>query len=329
MSAAIGLTKILNNLEECVKIIETIKENNDIVISLHEELEQITNYRKKIIEILQDESIDLSYKVLHSAIESNKDLSDIARILDMKTKPIIEAKKFFLDHISPVYDNSTGRIKSLSGEERINWFKSWELEDERFNTFKGIITSYCNWEYPVMEIFPGTGYMLPHALSGEPLYIVDWDEQILSVCSERFNEFYATKRLMKYKIEDYNLSELPQNSFGFIYSITQSSIETLEYLLDLAKNVKNCLLPGGVFLLAYNNSNYWWAVENTINFGFGSIDKDELENELKNIGFEIVNHTHDRDLRGSYIILKTPGEIEYIKNSSILANIIDKPEDLK
>ena len=220
-------------------------------------------------------------------------------------------------------------MKNLIKNSRLTWFKSWDINELRYDLFKGIVTAFSNWEYPAMEIFPGTGNMLKNALAAEPLYIVDPDDVILDHCSQQFNEYYANKRLMKYKIEDYDLSVLPQKSFGFIYSINQTLIENLDTITILSKNVYDCLLPGGIYLLAYNNSNYWWAINNIIDHGYGVVDKNELETELKKIGFEIVDHKHIQDNNLSYIIVKKPGEIEYIKNSSILANIIDKPEDLK
>lgn len=328
MNPAVGITKIFNYLEESLEIIEDIKKNNEVVSSLNEELNYITEIKDKLMEIVEDKKLSKIEKIQNLTILcDDSKLNYLKNIVNANIKIIDKTKDIFLEALHDLQDNRLDRLKMLEGQHRLNWFLSWE-EAHKFNLFRGIINGFSNWEYPVMEIFPGSGKMLSEALSAEPLYIVDWDDFVLEKCSSQFNEYYANKRLMKYKIKDYDFSALPQNSFGFVYSINQTLIENLNTLTDLSKNVFNCLLPGGIFLFVYNSSNYWWSVENIINHGYGITDKNELEKNLKEIGFDIQEHKHNQEVGISYVIVKKPGEIEYIKNSSILANIIDKPNDL-
>jgi len=328
MNPAVGITKILNNIQECLDIIKEIDKRNEIVLPNLNYINELSDAKKKLIDILRDGKLDEIEKISRLAKES-KDIIQGYDHLVSYIDHFIPYHKKIISEFDNSLDNSIGRIKNLRGESRIAWFNGWETNDWQYDAFKSVVTGYCNWEYPVMEIFPGKGNMLQHALSGEPLYIVDWDEDLLDSVANQFNSYYATKRLMRYKIEEYDLSALPQNSFGFIYSINWLVFEQQPGLIELAKSVYNCLMPGGVYLFYYNNSDDWWSVMNYSHYYFGLVDTKDLNKALQDVGFEIVDNVRSKEMNTSYFICKKPGEINYIKNSSVLGKIIDKPQDLK
>lgn len=327
MNPAVGVTKILNNLQECITIIEEINKRNSIILPKVMDINEFTEYKKKLIGVLSDEKLE-SIEQIAQVSQLTADIEKFKDNLSQSIETYVTTHRIFLDHLAESLDNAKGRIKKLKGENRVDWFNLWQKSETQLNTFKNIITGFSNWEYPVMEIFPGNGEMLQYALSGEPLYIVDWDNVLLEKVSSQFNEYYATKRLMKYKIDNFDLSTLPQNSFGFIYSLNYLNFEKIDSIVDLAKSVLNCLLPGGIYLFVYNNSNDWWSVKNTVSYFYGLVDSNDLNKSLSDVGFEVQQIVRSEELNMSYVIAKKPGEIEYIKNSSILANIIDKPNDL-
>lgn len=323
MNPAVGVTKILNNLQECINIIEEINKRNNIVLPQIENLEKISLAKNNLVNILSDGTLDNIEKIINltkATLDIEKNTDD----LSMMISRFIDHYKKLLEEIDISQDNAYHRIKLLREEERIEWFKNWKKDEHQFEVFNGIVTSYCNWEYPVMEIFPGNGDMLPFAVSGEPLYVVDWDNYLLEKVGGQFNEYYATKRLMKYEINEFDLSNLPQNSFGFIYAVNYLMFESLAGLVELAENVYNCLMPGGVYCFVYNNSDDWWSVNNSVEYYFGLVNSDDLNNALTKIGFEIIQNVKSKNLNYSYIICKKPGDIDYIKKSSILAKIIDR-----
>jgi hypothetical protein len=327
MNPAVGVTKILNNLQECIDIIEELNKRNDIVLPDIKGISEFIEYKKKIIEILSDEKLE-SIEKLAKLFEKTSDITNYKDNIKEEIETYILHHKNFLEQLKDSLDSSTQRIKKLEGDFRINWFTNWEKNENQTNTFKSIITAFSNWEYPVMEIFPGNGDMLQYALSGEPLYIVDWSNILLAKVSGQFNEYYATKRLMQYTIKDFDLSQVPQNSFGFIYALNYINFESIDALKSLANNVFKCLLPGGIYLFIYNNSDDWWSVNNAVNYYYGLVDSNDLNNALVDIGFEVQQIVRSKELNISYVIAKKPGDIEYIKNSSVLAKIIDKPKDL-
>jgi hypothetical protein len=242
---------------------------------------------------------------------------------------ITRARKEHDNHMVNVYGSANAvrlRQTVLRGFNRSKFFQDWEWGDDSLKIFENIFSSYINWEYPCMEVFPGRGSCLKFALGAEPLYIADWDQELMNQVSAQFNEYYASKRLMQYQIKDFDLSELPQRSFGFIYSVNWMKFEDLNNIVALSRSVMQCLMPGGSYLLSYNPSDRWYGVQR-MEQGFAhGADSKQLAKELRQLGFEIQNQQVEEHM--TYMLLKKPGEIVPVKSSSMLAHIIDRPADL-
>jgi hypothetical protein len=272
---------------------------------------QITNLLNVIDDFLE----------MHANAPESKDL-DLVSLRD-KLRAIHDEKA---SSLIPMIKNQRMRSKLLFGKERAKWFQDWTWSEERMEIFKSIMKAHVNWEYPCMEVFPGTGDSLPHALAAEPLYIVDWEETLLDRVGKQFNDYYATKRLMKYKINEYDFSELPKNSFGFIYAVNWVRFEDITGLNNLALGLYDCLMPGGHLLMAYNPIDRAHGIQNTEEGYAAGADTGQLRSALESIGFEI--REIQNKIMPSYVLCKKPGEIEYIKAGSILAKIIDRNQEV-
>jgi SAM-dependent methyltransferase len=266
-------------------------------------------------------------------------LQDCQRILKMdgqdEDPSINELIQHYLDLRKPSVEQlkipaeiMRDKLSRLSRDSRIKLFDDWRPRENVIEHYVNVISTLINWEYPCMEIFPGDGSCTQHMLGAEPLYIVDWSQELLDKVGSQFHEFYSEKRLMKYVIKDYDLSSLPQHSFGFIVCVNWLRFEDIHGLNRLSKAVYDCLMPGGRFLFAYNASDLWWGVDNIERGYADGVDSRELISMLEGIGFEIIlNHQQDANL--NHMLIKKPGEIEYIKAASILGKHIDRPTDIK
>ena len=209
-------TKIINNLQDCQRILCMDGQDENIIIN------------------------DL-----------------IAHYLDLR-QPLMDQLKIPADMMRK-------KLSLLTRDARIKMFDDWRPREAVLEHYIQVISTLVNWEYPCMEIFPGDGSCTRHMLGAEPLYIVDWSKEILDRVGSQFHEFYDQKRLMKYVVKDYDLSSLPQTSFGFVVCVNWLRFENIQGLNRLCKEVHGCLMPGGRFLLAYNSSDQWWGVDNMAN----------------------------------------------------------------
>ena len=151
------------------------------------------------------------------------------------------------------------------------------VTDEINHLVKTSILKYVDWHYPTLQfgcrfngIIPSDapqprkslGHIQNEVISfldfddgltgGEPFYVCDFDQAAMTNCISRFNPVFRQK-ICDYKIDSHDLSSLPQEQFGFIFSwhiFNYATLETVElYLAELQK----LLRPGGTIMFSYNN----------------------------------------------------------------------------
>ena len=271
----------------------------------------------KIVNNLQD-----CQRILH--MDGQAEDPKINQLIDH----YLELREPLMEQLKIPADMMRKKLSLLTRDARIKMFDDWRPRDIVLEHYIQVISTLVNWEYPCMEIFPGDGSCTQHMLGAEPLYVVDWSQEVLDNAGSQFHEFYDQKRLMKYVIKDYDMSALPQTSFGFAVCVNWLRFEDIYGLNRLCKAVYGCLMDGGKFLFAYNSSDQWWGVDNMEQGYASGVGTRELHQMLKDLGFEIVLD-HQQDANLNHILVKKPGEIEYIKASSILGKHIDRPTDIK
>ena len=79
------------------------------------------------------------------------------------------------------------------------------------------IDLYVDWRYPGLEIGCRDGHWTKYMVGCDPLYVVDVFQEFLDSTKAGYPEEYQ-QRLRSYLIKDHNLSALPQDQFGFVFS---------------------------------------------------------------------------------------------------------------
>jgi predicted TPR repeat methyltransferase len=130
---------------------------------------------------------------------------------------------------------------------------------------------------------------------------------------------------MKYVIEDYDLSNLPEAQFGVAFCFNMFFVKNLDFIFNWAIALKKVLRPGGYFMFNFVPSNTSWGLELAEDFRFTAIDHERLASMLVEAGFEIVE-TEIRQTLASTMLIKMPGELKTFKLTGSLARIIDKSE---
>jgi hypothetical protein len=209
-------------------------------------------------------------------------------------------------------------------EWRRNFVSDNKLKKLDVNELRGLITANIASNLPTLELFPGVGQFLPYAVAGEPLYVIDRYMEIIDEAAAVLNnEFYTTRRLRKYVVSDYNLSQLPQESFGLVYCFNEFFQADEQYIYNWACEVYKLLESGGKFIFNFLPYDQHWAIKATFTKIYSVIDYKSLIEKLKDFGYELDN-CEIKEFCASYICIKKPGTLApRIKNSGSIAEIID------
>jgi SAM-dependent methyltransferase len=186
-------------------------------------------------------------------------------------------------------------------------------------TVIGRLGHYINWKYPGLEIGPGDGEWTGHLVGMDPLYLVDIYDEFLNGTKAKFHPDYQN-RLRTYKINHGDLSQLPKEQFGFVFSwnvFNYFSLDTIELYLA---QIKPLLKPGGVVMFSYNNCENYKSVEMFENHFMTYVPNKELVGIVKKLGYKIVS-ARDEPTMTSWMEIKAPGELTSIRAGQTLGKI--------
>ena len=275
-------------------------------------LVKIKAYCDAINFLAAEEALTSDINILTEAIRSHADIG-----LSLELRHLDEMAIFFEQ-----------KRAELMAESRIKFFKLHSMNETELNHYGSMLDGIVDWQFPCLDLFPGTGNILKSVVGAEPLYIADWDDEVLLDVSNQFNSIFAEKRLMKYKISKYDMTPLPQKTFGLVYSLNWSMFENIDNLEEMSKSVYNLLMPGGCFLFNYNPLDKWWGIDQYGDIkGYYGAYTNELKTLIRNIGFKIVRLNREPG-QLSFMLCRKQGELNHVKLSSTLAKIIEKDVEL-
>jgi SAM-dependent methyltransferase len=184
---------------------------------------------------------------------------------------------------------------------------------------KNRIFLHTDWKYPCLEIGCRDGEWTQFLVASDPLYIVDRHEEFLISTSSRFTPEYQ-RRLRPYHLKNNDLTMLPQNQFGFIFSWGYFNYITLETINKYLNQAINLLRPGGVFFFSYNDGDTPSGAGMAENFAQTYVPKSLLKSIIDENGFEIVHDFNNGD-NVSWIEIKKPGTLCTVKAHQVMGEI--------
>jgi SAM-dependent methyltransferase len=213
----------------------------------------------------------------------------------------------------------------LTADEYDSFYGHVNFNEQQKETLIRQISNLISFEFPVLELFTGQGTFTASAVGGEPLYIADYYMQTLDKVGAQFNDFFHGRRLIKQPIRDFDLSTLPQNQFGLVFSFNYFMAKDEDFILSWAAEVFKILRPGGHFVFNFVPNDTLEGLEIIENNTVSAIDHLYLERKLRELDFEIMKKELTRGMTSSMVIRK-PGDLIPFKFSSSLARIIDNSE---
>ena len=239
--------------------------------------------------------------------------------------PFLDRQMNYLDEMA-IYLNQ--KRLELDGPSMVKFYELHKMNDEEIHRYKSILDGLVDWQFPCLDLFPGRGDTLPGVLGAEPLFTADWHDEVLNNVAQQFNYTFAEKRLMQYKISKYDMTPLPQKTFGLVYSLHWTMFENADNIEEIAKSVHSLLMPGGLFLFNYNPLDKWWGIEQYGDIkGYYGAYTNELKTRIRNVGFKILRLNREPG-QLSFMLCRKQGELNHVKLSSTLAKIIEKDVEL-
>jgi ubiquinone/menaquinone biosynthesis C-methylase UbiE/organic radical activating enzyme len=272
-------------------------------------------------------SDNLPAKFDHQAY--HKVIDDIAasiKQLDTFSTQIIDNIDNNINSVSETYHTRGYKINGYYATDATNvegeLFRVLTMDSQTREVVLALIAKCASWEYPGLEIGPGTGDWTEHMVACEPLYLLDVHLEFLNQTKNRFTPEYQRK-ICSYVTTDNDLSVFPKNQMGFIFSWNVFNYLTLDIIEKYLEGIYDALRPGGTCIFSYNNAERVQCAK-YVDEGFMSYVPKTLLLKLINAqNYEIVDIV-DTEEHISWVEIKKPGKLSTIKRHASLGQILAK-----
>jgi SAM-dependent methyltransferase len=264
---------------------------------------------------------DMVSSMINAAQEIDNIDKNVRRLLASIEEKIDGITQNYLARGYIVVDCYGSNSTDIPGERGRTLF----INDEVRSYVIGKIRAHTLWQYPSLEIGPGDGVWTAHMIAADPLYLVDVHQEFLDSSIKQFPIEFQ-RRVCGYltgqaaKKSDTDLSELPRNQFGFVFSWNLFDYFPLAHIDAYLKECYEILRPGGVMMFSYNNCDDLYFLR-MVEQGMKSWMTPKLLKETceKN-GFEIVC-MEEREKVASWIEIKKPGVLETVKRHQVMGEL--------
>lgn len=199
-----------------------------------------------------------------------------------------------------------------------------QMRPETKEKVLGRIKRYSDWHYPGLEIGPGDGVWTEHLVGFDPLYIVDQYPEFIESTKRKFPPEFRS-RLRGYTVgiseeDDTDISFLPDDQFGFIFSWNLFNYFPLEHVRRYLTHCFRILRPGGTMMFSYNNGERANCAQFVEEGYMSYMPKSLLISLVSSLGFDSIV-TFDEEDYISWIEIRKPGELETNKAHQVLGKI--------
>jgi hypothetical protein len=189
------------------------------------------------------------------------------------------------------------------------------------NRLKG----YVDWKYPGLIIRPGVESFVKDLVGLDPLYLVDYSEELLAPAYKLFPEEYQRRLRMYYQdpTGDHVLDFLPSNQFGLCLAFNFFEFTPIEVVEQYLKSIFKKLRPGGVLAMTFNDCDRAHCVALVEkNFCFYTPGQ-RVKAIARSIGYrQMFEWTDTGNL--TWLELRKPGGLASNRGGQTLAKIMQK-----
>ena len=277
--------------------------------------DNIDNIKKKVPVIESDHEAYINRLVNH-----------YNQLIIMAKQPTIELKdriKIINDQLDIIthqlFANNYELEERPGNVEYIRASKVINVTVDTEQLIKQRIFLHTNWRYPALEIGCRDGDWTQFMVAGDPLYIIDRHQEFLDSTVNQFTPEYQ-RRIRPYQLVNHNLSKLPQEQFGFVFSWGYFNFVSMDTMKQYLRQIFNLLRPGGIFMFSYNDGDTPAGAGMAEGFSQTYMPKSLLSVLAESLGFEIHQSFHP-ETNISWIELKRPGTLQTIKAHQVMGEI--------
>jgi len=292
-----------------------LRENRRHQFELYNELNPHKEYFKEQSRHWKDKSL---YNDIDSAIDQiinsnktyNASIDKINKRIDelLRKEELVVLKRDYID-----YENTERNLDIIIEQSKV--------PEEFVKEISADIGFYNDWRWAGVDLNPSTGIHTKNMLSCDPLYLYTGNITDNEEIKNKFNNFFAEKRLLFYD----DIEKLPQGQIGFACSMNCYEFRPIDPIKEEMKKVFNLLCPGGFYIFTYNDCEQ----EAQLDFlnGPGAYrtynTKTLMTSLVEMIGFDIEKHGCWANSH-SWMVIKKPGDRTSTKLSGALVKINNK-----
>ena len=201
------------------------------------------------------------------------------------------------------------------------------------DNFHAIIRSCANWKHSGCIIRPVNTAILDQIVAADPMYVLDYNLDLIKIYLESFNEQYQRRvRQLELKGDDFTdgpkLSQLPHQQLGLFIAYNFFNFIPFPIIASYLKEIYVKLKPGGHLIFTYNNCNYPYGLGLCESQVFSYTKSDQMADLLISLGYQIEReYTNKYDFH--YFYATKPGNLTSIRGGQTLCKISPtRSEDL-
>lgn len=294
----------------------------EVIETLDKSISQLRTLKNLPIDLEYNDFLDKSINHLESLKETiNKPESDVPGLVARIDEQVSNLTRnyFARGYMINGHYATNGTDVRHEREGRL-----LQMRPETKEIVIGRIKQYSDWHYPALEIGPGDGIWTEHLVGFDPLYLVDQYQEFIDSTKRKFPQEYRN-RLRGYTVgvsedDDTDISFLPDNQFGFIFSWNLFNYFPLEHVKKYLTHCFRILRPGGTMMFSYNNGQRYSCAKFVEEGYMSYMPKNLLVSLAANLGFNITA-TFDEEDTISWIEITKPGELKTIKAHQVLGEI--------
>jgi SAM-dependent methyltransferase len=302
------------------------------LVELRNELQEAIEL-STILQGVQKNQDTLNHIIFHADEKYGQRIADLAkkhaRVIDVvqedlqETKQLVEELNAEISHETARFFHENYQTECMFTDPReIRNHKLLEMAEGSREILESRVALYCDWKYATLEIGCRDGDWTKKLIAADPLYITDIDEDFLVSTVNQFTKEYQA-RLRKYLIKDYQISNLPINQFGFIFSYNFFNYLSLDSIKQFLIQAYQWLKPGGVMMFTYNNADMSASAGMCEGYFMTYVPKSMLVPMIESLGYEIISAA-DYKPSTSWIEIRKPGILKTVKAHQALGEIVHR-----